>query len=64
MHDVAVVDRKTVLDGGEVRDRAAHADDALDGEPIIQPREIGRDRVERFRHRGFVDDTSRPNRSM
>ena len=48
VHDVAVVDRETVLDGGEVRDRAAHADDALDGAPIVQPREIGRDRVERL----------------
>jgi hypothetical protein len=56
VHDVAVVDREAVLDGGEVRDRAAHADDALDGEPIIQPREIGRHRVERSRERGFIDE--------
>ena len=45
LDDVRVVRRERVLDGGEVRDRAAHADERVRARPAVEPGEVGGDRA-------------------
>ena len=56
LDDVMVVDRETMLDGGEVRHRAAHSDDALGRGPPVQWGEVDGDRIECRGERRIVDD--------
>ena len=55
-----VVGGQLVLDGREVRHRAAHPDDDVGRGPSVQPVEIGRDRVERRAERLLVHDPVEP----
>ena len=56
LDDVGVVRREAVPDGGEVRDGAAHADERVRPRPPVEPREVGRDRLERRGERLVGDD--------
>ena len=60
LDDVRVVRRERVLDRGDVRDGAAHADEGVGTGAVVELREVGGDRVERGGERVLVDRAVQP----